>query len=174
MQDIHVWDAIIVVKTMAMQTTWIGGKSVAKTTGKLIKGPRTSSGTPNHQLSNRNRKTKKRTAATRWSCLWALHFGTYQVAVQIPAFLPDSSNRKSKRSWRRSGETALATFTVFSFHETVNSRVSILTAKVHRATKPNTKTVKRIQPMTSIISWSAVPQRTPGYFRILRRPLGCL
>ena len=91
MQDIHVWDTIIVVKTMAMQTTWIGGKSVAKTTGKLIKGPRTSSGTPNHQLSNRKRKTKKRTAATRWSCLWALHFGTYQVAVQIPTFLPDSS-----------------------------------------------------------------------------------
>ena len=78
---IHVWDTIMVVKIMAMQTTWIGGKSVAKTTGKLIKGPRTSSGTPNHQLSNRNRKTKKRTAATKWSCLLALHFGTYQVAV---------------------------------------------------------------------------------------------
>ena len=87
----RVWDTIMVVKIMAMQTTWIGGKSVAKTTGKLIKGPRTSSGTPNHQLSNRNRKTKKRTAATRWSCLWALHFGTYQVAVQSPTFSPDSS-----------------------------------------------------------------------------------
>ena len=73
----HFQGTIIVVKIMAMQTTWIGGKSVAKTTGKLIKGPRTSSGTPNHQLSKRKRKTKKRTAATRWSSLLALHFGTY-------------------------------------------------------------------------------------------------
>ena len=77
--DIQV--AIIVVKIMPMQTIWMGGKSVAKTTGKLIKGPRTNSGTPNHQLSKRKRKTKKRTAATRWSSLLALHFGTYPVAT---------------------------------------------------------------------------------------------
>ena len=127
---------IVVVKIMAMQTTWIGGKSVAKTTGKLIKGPRTSSGTPNHQLSKRKRKTKKRTAATRWSSLLALHFGTYQVAVDKSYVFTrffESGNLKifEEISWNSTGDFHC----VFCWmklmkplRETFNSQASIMTA----------------------------------------------
>ena len=52
---------------------------MAKTTGKLIKGPRTRSGTPNHHESKRNRKTRKRTEATKWSRRLALHEGTWEL-----------------------------------------------------------------------------------------------
>ena len=76
--------AMPVVKTIAMTTTWIGGKSVAMTTGRLINGPRTSNGTPNHQESRRKRNTRKRAQATKWSWRLALQRGTLgTVAMDV-------------------------------------------------------------------------------------------
>lgn len=54
------------------------------------------------------------------------------------------------------------------------SRGSLKTAKVQKATKPKTKTISKIQAMANIAECSAVPQMTPGYFRTLLRPFGCL